>query len=75
MIVGCYTLDLYCDDPEHARPIGMLIGAPFQYTGRTRTGCVQEAKADGWKLQDRADRAICPACARRRRHKRQNPGW
>ena len=64
MIVGCYTLDLYCDTRkrcEHSDFTG-LLHIPNQYTGRTFTECRKHALIDGW-IFHRNKTVTCPKCA------------
>jgi len=74
MIVGGYTLHLYCDHPRHptekqtaAQPFAFEVWEryrklwPGEYSDNDRARCVKRAKADGWKL--RAGKATCPECA------------
>jgi hypothetical protein len=67
MIVGCYTLDLYCDRDN---PDGYTIADipehgfrefPHQFTGHTEGVCMRDAKRRGWRFQD--GKAYCPRCA------------
>lgn len=61
MIVGGYTLDLYCDNPdcEH-KP---HRGPAAEYTHELGSVCRRLAKKDGWKLNHRQGIATCPHCA------------
>lgn len=68
MIVGCYTLDLYCDEDgcpnDCARYTSDGRGAPpGQFTGETGGECRSQAKRAGWKLtrRDGEGHASCPA--------------
>jgi hypothetical protein len=68
MMVGCYTLDLYCDnssdDFHEDRARGHPYGAfPKQYTGRTEARCIRAARRDGWLISRK--RVICPVCTKR----------
>lgn len=62
MQVGCYVLDLYCDDHGHC-----ATGSVVQYTGETGPECRQQARKDGWKL-GRAGESndTCPRCVKRK---------
>jgi hypothetical protein len=57
MIVGCYTLDLYCDknNPDHD-----YFEFPHQFTGRSLASCIRQAKSKGWSVGK--EKAICPKC-------------
>lgn len=61
MIVGCYTLDLYCDTPDcsHNTRLGWI---PDTYTGQTEGQCNKQARADGWKIKRKEGKAYCPDC-------------
>lgn len=61
MIVGCYTLDLYCDHPKHKDNVEISKRGAHQYTGITGGECRQAARRDGWKIRNNV--AICPICA------------
>ena len=66
MIVGGYSLHLYCD--SGLKPAGNVEGHgwageanPAEFAGRNKTACRTQAKARGWILQGTL--AICPVCA------------
>ncbi len=54
MIVGCYTLELYCDAPD-------CPWRPHQFTGRTEAECIRAAKSVGWRLDKKKGIAKCKA--------------
>ena len=61
-IVGCYTLDLYCTSGrKHGYGGGM-----GQFTGRTETACIRDARRVGWTVtkgtEEHLDRVMCPTC-------------
>jgi hypothetical protein len=73
VIVGCYTLDLYCASPAHVSSgtsFGPCVGKgaegtfgnhqPTQYTGRTEGECKKIARRDGWKFKN--GDCFCPDC-------------
>ncbi len=65
MIVGCYTMDLYCanwHDKDPSTCVGVSPGYAPQFTGQTEAQCKRQARKAGWKFS-RWD-AICPACAK-----------
>lgn len=64
MIAGCYTLDLYCDNPDCASQ----GTGPDQYTAETGATCRRNARQRGWIITD--DRQICPACSGKKRKPR-----
>lgn len=68
MIVGCYTMHLYCrnrDDDTCVAPMQWkALAYNAEYTGRTYTQCVTQAKKDGWKFDKEADDVTCPECTK-----------
>lgn len=78
MIVGGYTLDLYCDDQEHAgytldsgRTMVQTASGETSYlqdrfAGRTKAITYANAKAYGWKFLN-AHEVRCPFCVARRK--------
>jgi len=60
VIVGSYTLDLYCDreDCVHAHSTDWN---PREYIGEYGSKCRAQARRDGWLLS-RAG-AVCPDCS------------
>lgn len=65
MIVGCYTLDLYCEnDRQYPDGTHDFYEFPHQYTGETHAECNRQARKQGWKLT-RDKKAFCPKCSRR----------
>lgn len=75
MIVGCYTLDVYCDNEDKCAAKDLPIWDknylpwPCQYTGRNSRECLQAAKSAGWKIK--RDVAICAICLDRKRMARE----
>ena len=64
MIVGCYDLHLYCD--ANGCPLTKELKMPRQYTGPTLGYCLRDARKDGWRVNVRKDKAICPKCSGKR---------
>lgn len=66
MIVGCYSMDLYCDAencPDRSHRIGSVYA---QLIGRYERECLREARKLGWKFSKSHPRkAFCPTCAKR----------
>jgi hypothetical protein len=74
MIVGCYTLDLYCRNyipgnvPHNFTPVCMAADAygpkhqAFQFTGHTLAQAKAQARKAGWMFRD--GDAECPWCVR-----------
>lgn len=54
MLVGCYTLHLYCDIRGCSKNSDTGYHCPAQYTGETMTECVKAAIADGWRIDRRS---------------------
>lgn len=75
MIVGCYSVDLYCDNwfdhPDGTRYTGHPNRKPHVYTGETEAGCLRQAKHDGWRITRAANKgdrkSYCPACSGKKR--------
>ncbi len=61
MIVGCYSMDLYCDGPHEPWEISCKF--PDKYTGRTLASCRRQAVRDGWRFS-RDNRVLCPECVK-----------
>jgi len=62
VIVGGYSLHLYCDDKKHDPLITQIQN--HQFSGPTKMAATQEARAAGWKLYETQDVAICPHCSK-----------
>jgi len=63
MIVGCYTLDLYCEnDGQYPDGIHSYDEFPHTYSHENGSQCRSAARKDGWKLTQ--GKAICPKCTR-----------
>ena len=76
MIVGGYTLDLYCDDERHAYKYGdPKVGETECDTFiASRAGLARRKARDaGWRLYMRDGLAVCPTCARRGKPKCMTP--
>lgn len=58
MIVGCYTLDLYCDFENAEHPWNAF---PKQFCGHTLGECKRAARKDGWTFHKDGN-ARCPKC-------------
>lgn len=53
-IVACYSMDIYCNDPECVG--SWNYGTPSgQYIGHTRSECVREARSHGWMINLKRD--------------------
>jgi len=72
MIVGCYTLDLYCDNDDCPHRRDKDGGwHRCQYTGEFGAACRKEARKDGWTLDHK--RTLCPSCNATARKHRKRP--
>jgi hypothetical protein len=59
MIVGCYDMQLYCDNTEAHQGYGE--NEPAEFTGETAAGCRRQARKAGWRFtQD--GRVFCRRC-------------
>ncbi len=64
-IVGCYSLDLYCDNTEaHKGEFndGLWEALKWETIGRSRAECFRKAKKAGWSIDLRNHLARCPRC-------------
>jgi hypothetical protein len=71
MMVGCYSLHLYCDTAgcpnSTAKPSNMPAGAspPAEFTHQTNeAGAFREARKAGWKLNSKDWTCYCPQCVK-----------
>lgn len=69
MIVGGYTLHLYCDfhegdewDKAHGYP-----ETPADFAGRNEAICFTAARAAGWKVYRLQYKAKCPICVKEKK--------
>lgn len=75
MIVGGYTLDLYCDVPGckagnlggHREYFAGFSPGAAQFYGEERVIAEHHARAAGWKFSRREGTARCPSCKGKRR--------
>lgn len=64
MIVGCYSIDLYCDY-ENSDHRWDANSNPPAYIGETEAECLRAARKDGWKFtRERPRKAKCPICVK-----------
>ena len=73
MVVGGYTLDLYCDFPDD-KQWEHMGGAQYPGPGvqqfvhaENGAGARKAAKKAGWKIERGGMRALCPWCIARGR--------
>lgn len=77
MIVGCYSLDLYCENFDIAKDqaedeLGHKYNDfPDQFTGHSRAECVRNARRRGWIVNISGGKAYCPMCVKNRKHTAQ----
>lgn len=65
MIVGGYSLHLYCDNEEAcARRRKYLKTNHDEFFGETASECRRKARQCGWKVDTMAGTALCPDCAK-----------
>lgn len=69
-VIGCYSLDLYCDtggDPYGGTCPSHVPGrtACAQFTGRSERDCLSQARKRGWTFH--TGRAYCPRCSKARK--------
>ena len=70
MIVGCYTLNLYCDRSGYSDPSGnscprdKSLSPIGEFIGPNRTKAIAEAQREGWLVKDAEDVCLCPQCRR-----------
>lgn len=65
MIVGGYTLHLYCDSPfKHSYGDVGTYENPANYVSHDGATCRQHARRDRWRLSLVHNLALCPACVR-----------
>jgi hypothetical protein len=61
VIVGCYTMHLYCDHAGHVSHRG---GYHDEYTGQTAGACRKEARQEGWLFDLDHNTVYCHDCQR-----------
>jgi len=71
VIVGCYTLELYCDNrkPYPEDEVHGYSEFPHQYTDELGSVCRRDARRDGWVL-GKGGAATCPKCSGKKRKPR-----
>jgi len=72
MIVGGYSLDLYCDNQNSCRKHYQLDNSVllidnkqfcYHFAGNNFTECVKQAKQDGWIVDRKRSICLCPICS------------
>lgn len=68
MIVGCYSVDLYCDNEGNCPKSWSPETAT--YTGETEGECLRQARRHGWlitRAKHKGERkAYCPKCSNKK---------
>lgn len=77
MIVGCYSIDVYCDTRDQ-HPTGYEnmprwpdrrdMGNGDSYIGETRAACIRAARRVGWLIGK--ERQLCPFCVELKKAKK-----
>lgn len=60
MIVGCYCLDLYCDNKLCKDP--RWDGGHAEFTAEQGGDCRKQARSKGWSLNLTTNESFCPYC-------------
>lgn len=62
MIVGCYSLDLYCeyDDCLETNIKDLKVQNMKTFTGYDRGEAFSNAREKGWLINHKKDKALCP---------------
>ncbi len=71
MIVGCYSLELYCDKAANDTdihgspqdPIHKYREFPEIFTGNRRQDCERQARKRGWLINNATGVCLCPRCS------------
>lgn len=58
MVVGCYSLDLYCEVAD--------CDSMLTFTDRTLTGAIRNAKKSGWSVYYQKNICYCPKHRRKK---------
>jgi len=67
MIVGGYSLHLYCDGARHAELHPNKLGSlDAEFAGHDEADCNRQARRKGWRLNKQQGKAYCPACIKAR---------
>lgn len=66
MIVGCYSIDLYCDgEYSHDYDEGKA-----DFADKNESRCYRQARRAGWIINTREQKAYCPNCTKLRRSRK-----
>jgi len=69
VILGSYVLHLYCDYCERKQWRRFEDGKPFmsnccEISGDSKQHAFRLARKDGWRINEGADKAMCPKCVK-----------
>ena len=62
MVIGWFTLDLYCDG-EHDNIYNPQIPSPKTYSDENEELAITKAKSDGWVIKE--GKCLCQKCVKR----------
>ena len=73
MIVGCYSMDLYCDSDPCPTTEKSVCSCLAQLSGSSEQECMKDAKKRGWSFvkDGYQANAFCPNCTKRRKRNRK----
>ena len=66
MIVCGYDLHLYCENHESEPDKHTWVQWPDVFGGGTKAEAFRDARAKGWRINERENKAYCPNCKRKR---------
>jgi hypothetical protein len=64
MIVGAYTLNLYCRNRDEPWRDYVDMKEPAEFAAEHGSNARQQARWAGWRLDLRANEATCPKCVK-----------
>jgi hypothetical protein len=64
--IGCYSLDLYCDNESHtiAKDMRYYNVPCLNVIGFNCADCLRQAKLAGWKIKYKTNKCYCPECVK-----------
>ena len=60
--IGCYTLDLYCDNQNDAVLHDGYKEFPVEYCHEFGSKARMNARRDGWRIDKKNHITLCPSC-------------
>jgi hypothetical protein len=65
MIVGCYSLELYCENYKNGGLDGIheFEEMPHLFTSERREDCEKQARDIGWMINNKSGVCLCPRCS------------